>query len=323
MNTVCCFGEALIDFHGTPSGAAPTFTAHAGGAPANVSVAIARLGGRAAFVGMFGRDMFGDLLLQELAAAGVDTVHARRTDAANTALAFVSHAANGERDFSFYRPPSADLLFRDADFDASIFAAGTLFHAGSCSMTEPASAAVTLQGMAHARQAGALVSFDMNLRPPLWPRGEDPAPTIWRALALADFVKLSAEELAFLAISMGHDDAVFARLWNSHAKLVVVTDGERAARWSTPNARGECSTFPVRAIDTTGAGDAFVGGCLYQFAKAGMDAAALATFVGDSARLDAVLRFASACGALAVTRAGSFAAMPALAEVEVFLEQHA
>jgi len=322
MNTVCCFGEALIDFHGTPTGTAPVFTAHAGGAPANVSVAIARLGGRAAFVGMFGRDMFGDLLLRELAAAGVDIARARRTDAANTALAFVSHAANGERDFSFYRPPSADLLFRDADFDTSLFATDTIFHAGSCSMTEPASAATTLQGMTHARDASALVSFDMNLRPALWPRGENPAPIIWQALALADFVKLSAEELAFLATSGGGEDAAFARLWNGHPKLVIITDGGRAVRWFTRNARGERDTFPVRAVDTTGAGDAFVGGCLYQFAKAGLDPAGLAMLADDSGQLESTLRFASACGALAVTRAGSFAAMPPVADVESFLEQH-
>jgi fructokinase len=323
MNAVCCFGEALFDFHGTPSGPAPVFTAHPGGAPANVAVAVARLGGSAAFVGMFGRDMFGDLLLRELEAAGVDVTHARRTDAANTALAFVSHAANGERDFSFYRPPAADLLFRNDDFDASIFVAGSIFHAGSCSMTEPASAATTLQGMMRARETGALVSYDMNLRPPLWPRGEDPAPTIWRALLLADFVKLSAEELAFLAASMGSGDAVFTRLWNAHAKLVVVTDGDRAVRWFTPRANGERSAFPVRAVDTTGAGDAFVGGCLCRFAKAGLDADGLAAFAGDVTRLEAALRFACACGALAVTRAGSFAAMPPLGEVEVFLEQNA
>lgn len=323
MNTVCCFGEALIDFHGTPSGAAPVFTAHPGGAPANVAVAVARLGGHAAFVGMFGSDMFGDLLLRELAAAVVDVTYTRRTDAANTALAFVSHSANGERDFSFYRPPSADLLFRNSDFDAALFAADSIFHAGSCSMTEPDSAATTLQGMTRARDAGALVSYDMNLRPPLWPRGEDPAPTIWRALLLADFIKLSAEELAFLAASCGGEDAVFARLWNAHAKLVVITDGERTVRWCAPHAAGERSTFPAKAIDTTGAGDAFVGGCLYQFAKSGVDAAALSAFAADPTRLDSTLRFASACGALAVTRAGSFGAMPALADVEAFLEARA
>lgn len=319
MNTVCCFGEALIDFHGTPTGSAPAFTAHAGGAPANVAVAVVRLGGHAAFVGMFGQDVFGDLLLRELAAAGVDTAHARRTDAANTALAFVTHAANGERSFSFYRPPSADLLFRDADFHASIFSACSIFHAGSCSMTEPASALTTVTGMTRAHDAGALVSYDMNLRPALWPRGEDPAPTIWRALALADFVKLSAEELAFLSESTGGENAALARLWNANAKLVIVTDGERALRWYTPNVSGEFPTFQVRAVDTTGAGDAFVGGCLYRFAETGIGAAMLPAFAADADRLKSMLRFAAACGALAVTRAGSFAAMPTLAEVDAFL----
>ncbi|MGH8164704.1 MAG: carbohydrate kinase family protein, partial [Rhodanobacteraceae bacterium] len=259
MSAVCCFGEALIDFHGSTAGSAPAFIAHPGGAPANVAVAVARLGGHAVFVGMFGADAFGDLLLRELAAAGVDTTHARRTDAANTALAFVSHSTDGERDFTFYRPPSADLLFRSVDFDAAIFSASEIFHAGSCSMTEPGSATATLQGMAHARDAGALVSFDMNLRPPLWPRGEDPAPTIWHALELADFVKLSAEELAFLASSTGGENAAFARLWQAHVKLMVVTDGDRAVRWFTPYATGERQAFPVRAVETTGAGDAVVG----------------------------------------------------------------
>ena len=320
MNTVCCFGEALIDFHGSTAGSAPVFTAHPGGAPANVAVAVARLGGHAMFVGMLGSDAFGDLLLRGMSAAGVDTGHTRRTDAANTALAFVSHSPEGERDFTFYRPPSADLLFRDGDFDPAIFDAGTIFHAGSCSMTEPDSAATTLQGMSHARDAGALVSYDMNLRPPLWPRGEDPAPTIWGALELADFVKLSAEELAFLAASCDGGDAVFARLWNAHAELVVITDGERAVRWFTRGSTGLGHTFPARAVDTTGAGDAFVGGCLYQFAKAGLDAAALSALAADSARLESMLRFASACGALAVTRAGSFVAMPTLAEVHTFLQ---
>jgi fructokinase len=323
MNTIHCFGEALIDFHGTPGGAAPVFTAHAGGAPANVAVAVARLGGHPAFIGMLGHDMFADLLLRELAAAGVDVTYTRRTRAANTALAFVSHAANGERSFSFYRPPSADLLFRDSDFDAAVFAPGTIFHAGSVGMSEPAAAETTLKGLARARAAGALVSFDMNLRPALWPRGEDPAPTIWRALELADFIKLSAEELDFLAASTSGTEAALVRLWDAKARLVMVTDGDHTTRWFTPDARGDYPAFEVAAVDTTGAGDAFVGGCLYSLAVAGVGPATLPAVAADPARLAAMLRFASACGALAVTRAGSFAAMPTLAEVRSFLEQHA
>ncbi|HET9190401.1 MAG TPA: carbohydrate kinase [Rudaea sp.] len=323
MNTVHCFGEALIDFHGTPADRAPTFTAHAGGAPANVSVAIARLGGQAAFAGMLGQDMFGDLLLRQLTDAGVNTTSARRTDAANTALAFVSHSANGERAFSFYRPPSADLLFRDQDFAPEIFAPGNTFHAGSCSMTESAIAETTLHGMRRARDAGALVSFDMNLRPALWPRGENPAPTIWRALALADFIKLSAEELAFLADFAGSEESAVSQLWRGETKLLLVTDGANTLRWFTPPARGEHGTFSVRAVDTTGAGDAFVGGCLLRFAEADIGPAGLPAFAADPARLESLLRFATACGALAATRAGSFAAMPTRAEVNAFLGQRA
>lgn len=319
--TICCFGEALIDFHAEARGAntPPAFIPHAGGAPANVAVALARLGDASAFVGMFGRDVFGDLLLHGLADAGVDTRYTRRTDAANTALAFVTHDANGERSFSFYRPPSADLLFRDADFDPAIFAAGSIFHAGSCSMTEAAAAATTLQGMMRASNAGACVSFDMNLRPALWPRGEDPAPTIWQALALADCVKLSADELAFLAASTGGEAAALERLWSAHAQLVVITDGAHTIRWFTRAASGTWPVFPVRAIDSTGAGDAFVGGLLHGLLAAG----SLAALLENVATRDAALRFAAACGALAVTRTGSFAAMPALADVHAFLEQHA
>lgn len=318
--TICCFGEALIDFHAEPRGgnAPPAFIPHAGGAPANVAVALARLGNASAFVGMFGRDAFGDLLLRGLADAGVDTRYTRRTDAANTALAFVTHDAQGERSFSFYRPPSADLLFRDADFDPAIFAAGNIFHAGSCSMTEPAAATTTLRGMTRAREAGALVSFDMNLRPALWPRLDDPAPTIWQALALADCVKLSADELAFLAASTGGEAPALERLWSAHAQLVVITDGARTIRWFTRAASGTWPVFPVRAIDSTGAGDAFVGGLLHGVLAAG----SLDALLASAATRDAALRFAAACGALAVARTGSFAAMPTRAEVEAFLEQH-
>ena len=323
MKEILCFGEALIDFHALASADAhspPAFLPHAGGAPANVAVAVARLGGPAAFVGMLGRDMFGDLLLQQFTDAGVDTTHVARTDAANTALAFVSHDAHGERSFSFYRPPSADLLFRDSDFDASAFDAAGIFHACSNSLTEAAIAEATLSGMARARQANALVSFDMNLRPALWPRNLDPAPRLWDALAAADVIKLSSEELDFLAAPLGGEQAVIERLWQHRAKLLLVTHGADPLRWFTPQHCGNLPTFMVRAVDTSAAGDAFVGGLLYSLDAAGIGAERLQAATADSAQRDAWLRFACACGALAVTRAGAFAAMPTLAEVQAFLE---
>ncbi|MGH8272900.1 MAG: carbohydrate kinase family protein [Gammaproteobacteria bacterium] len=323
--TVVCFGEALIDFHAqAPSepGGLPAFVPHAGGAPANAAVAIARLGGKASFIGMLGRDLFADMLLDQLRASGVAVNHVARTDAANTALAFVSHDAHGERSFSFYRPPAADLLFRETDYSPVAFADAAVFHACSNSLTEAPIAATTLAGLSRARAAGALVSFDMNLRPALWARDVNPAPRVWQALALADLVKLSAEELTFLSAGMGGELAVIERLWQSRASLLVVTDGAGAVRWFTPARQGRLPVFRVDVIDSTAAGDAFTGGLLRGLVTAGVDAHGLSTLADDDVQRDALLRFAAACGALAVTRTGSFAAMPTLAEVNRFLEFH-
>ena len=191
---ILCFGEALIDFHSEgrdERGFPRSFVPFAGGAPANVAVAVARLGGNGAFAGMLGKDLFGDFLLDSLQQAGVDCAGVARTDEARTALAFVALDGNGERSFSFYRPPSADLLFRPEHFRQEDFRQAAVFHVCSNSMTDPALAEATRDGMRRARDAGALVSFDLNLRPALWPDGVDARPEVWPALQLADVVKLS------------------------------------------------------------------------------------------------------------------------------------
>ncbi|HEY0180174.1 MAG TPA: carbohydrate kinase [Dokdonella sp.] len=319
-----CFGEALIDFVAEPptAGRPRAFLQHAGGAPANVAVALARLGDAVEFVGMLGADAFGDFIAERLRAFGVGTAHVRRTDAAPTALAFVSIDAAGERSFAFYRPPAADLLFRDEHFDAASFDACGVFHACSNSLTEAAIAETTLSGMRRARAAGALVSFDVNLRPALWPRDVDPLPRVRAALALADLVKLSREELAFLARDRD-EEAALASLWTGATRLAVVTDGAAPVRWHTPDRHGTVPTFAVTAVDSNAAGDAFVGGLLHALLGAGIAAAELPAFAADAARRDAALRFAAACGAHAVTRAGAFAAMPARDEVEALLAARA
>ncbi|MEO8777456.1 MAG: carbohydrate kinase [Rhodanobacter sp.] len=323
MKGILCFGEALIDFHrqapGAP-GAPPAFVPYTGGAPANVAVAAAKLGGRAAFVGMLGQDMFGDMLLASLQDMGVDTRYVVRTDAALTALAFVSLDDRGERSFSFYRPPSADLLFVESDFDERAFAGAGVFHVCSNSLTEASIAATTVAGMARAHANDVLVSFDMNLRPALWARGQDPLPHLWEALLAADLVKLSAEEFAFLAGSAGDEAGVRARLWQGHARWLLVTDGGAPIRWFTPDQAGAFPAFNLPAVDTTGAGDAFVGGLIYGLADAGTTPSDLPLLIRDGARRDELLRFAAACGALAVTRTGSFAAMPTLAQVRQLLD---
>lgn len=321
---ILCFGEALIDLHASgvdALGFAAGFTPFAGGAPANVAVAAARLGGAARFAGMLSADPFGDFLLASLRQAGVGTADVARTDRANTALAFVNLDAHGERSFSFYREGSADLLFRTGDFHADTFADVAVFHVCSNSMTDPALAETTREGMRRAQHAGALVSFDLNLRPALWPTDVDPLPLVWPALHLADVVKLSAEEFAWLAVD--GEQAALDRLWRGRARLLVVTDGARPLRWFHPDAAGELPGYAVDVVDSTAAGDAFVGGLLCCLAELEPSPDRLDRLVGQLPRLHATLRFAAASGALTVTRRGSFAAMPSGQEVLAFMEDHA
>lgn len=322
MRPVVCFGEALIDFVCTDGAREPrAFEQHAGGAPANVAVAIASLGGASEFAGMLANDPFGDFLLASLTRAGVGTALVRRTSVAPTALAFVALDANGERSFSFYRPPAADLLYTAGDFDADALARAHAFHACSNSLTEAAIAATTIAGMALARGAGALVSFDLNLRPALWYAGVDPLPRAWEALAGADLVKLSVEEMEFLAAGAGSESAVLARLWRGATRLVVVTHGAAPLRWFSRGAAGTLDWFRVATVDTNAAGDAFMGGLLFQLATRGVRAAGLDGFIADRESFAAALRFAAACGALATTRHGAFGAMPKRAEVVALLER--
>lgn len=322
--SIVCFGEALIDFLASPPipGETRTFRQFAGGAPANAAVAVAKLGGRCEFVGMLGEDMFGDFLQDSLHEAGAGTRHVRRTAQAKTALAFVSLDERGERSFSFYRPPAADLLFRDEDFDPSCFADAGVFHCCSNSLTEPGIAATTLAGMARARATGALVSMDLNLRPALWPDAAPQLDVLWQALEAADLVKLAREELDFLKAGRHSDEDVVARLLRG-ARLVLLTDGAAPMRWFGRDDHGELSTFPVRAVDTTAAGDAFIGGLLSQLQRRGVDARNFDALLARRSELESCLRYASACGALAVTRYGAFAALPSHEETLALLGETA
>jgi fructokinase len=324
MGNVLCFGEALIDMLALPpDGDAPrTFAQHAGGAPANVAVAVARLGGDARFVGMLGEDMFGAFLLDSLREAGVATDGIVRTATAKTALAFVALDPWGERSFSFYRPPAADLLFRESHFRDEDFVAAAAFHACSNSMTEPEVAEATLAGMRRAGTSGAVVSFDLNLRPMLWAVDAQPLPWLWRALALADVVKLSREELGYLVDASQADEAtVIERLWQGRTRLLVVTDGGQPTAWRTREAAGSISSYRVDPVDATGAGDAFVAGMLCRLVARLEDGDGLDGLCRDRDTIESILRFASAVGALAVTRKGAFAAMPRLAEVQALMQE--
>ncbi len=325
MRKIVCFGEALIDLlaQAPASPEVPrSFLQYAGGAPANVAVAAARLGADVHFAGMLGQDMFGDFLFDSLAAAGVATDCIVRTDAAKTALAFVALDAHGERSFSFYRPPAADLLFRGEHFRPACFDGTGTFHVCSNSLTEAEIAAATYEGMRRAHAAGALVSIDLNLRPALWPHHEDPSPRLWQALAQAELVKLSREELDYLAAPLGGEAAVLERLWQGRARLLVVTDGAAPIHWHLRGGGGgRIDSFRVSALDTTAAGDAFVGGLLFRIAARGGDGDAFAGFAAQPDAVADAIGFGAAVGALAVTRKGAFAAMPTLTEVQNLLQE--
>ncbi len=227
MHPVLCFGEALIDFvplqKGQRLAEVDTFARVPGGAPANVAAAVARLGGKALFAGQVGRDGFGDCLRATLDAIGVDTRWLQQTSAAKTALAFVSLSASGERDFAFYRDPSADMLFPAAAVRPAWFEGHGIFHFGTLSLTHPESRAATGRAVALARDAGWLVSFDPNARLDLWP---SPDAFIEAALALlpsCDIVKLAEDELALLGVSPA---TLFAR----GPRALLLTYGQAGAR---------------------------------------------------------------------------------------------
>ncbi|XP_009404276.2 fructokinase-1 [Musa acuminata AAA Group] len=304
---IVCFGEMLIDFVPTVSGVslaeAPGFIKAPGGAPANVAIAVARLGGRAAFVGKLGDDEFGRMLAGILRDNGVDDGGVSFDTGARTALAFVTLRADGEREFMFYRNPSADMLLTEGELNLDVIKSAAVFHYGSISLiTEPCRSA-HLKAMEVARQAGALLSYDPNLRLPLWPSAEEAREQILSIWDEADIIKVSDVELEFLTGQESVEDDVVLTLWRPAFKLLVVTLGEKGCKYYTKDFRGSLDGYAVDTVDTTGAGDAFVGAMLRKIVD---DQSVLQ----DEGKLREVLKFSNACGAITTTEKGAIPALP-------------
>ncbi|CAA7401529.1 unnamed protein product [Spirodela intermedia] len=305
---VVCFGEMLIDFVPTVSGVslaeAPAFKKAPGGAPANVAVGIARLGGSSAFVGKVGEDEFGYMLANILKENNVNSEGMRFDPGARTALAFVTLRNDGEREFMFYRNPSADMLLQESELDFDIITKAKIFHYGSISLiTDPCKSAHIAASKA-AKEAGVLLSYDPNLRLPLWPSAESAREGILSVWDTADIIKISEEEISFLTNGEDpYDDAVVRKLFHPNLKLLLVTEGADGCRYYSKGFSGRVGGLQVNAVDTTGAGDAFVAGFLYQLASD-------FSLLQDEERLREALRFANACGALTVTERGAIPALP-------------
>ncbi|MBK8508635.1 MAG: fructokinase [Candidatus Competibacteraceae bacterium] len=317
MADAICLGELLIDFVPTVTGAgltdAPAFVKAPGGAPGNVAVGLARLGASSAFMGKVGDDAFGHFLAATLAEAGVDVGPLLFSKDARTALAFVSLRADGEREFMFYRHPSADMLFAPHEVDIAAIQHAKLLHFGSISLIGEPSRGATLRAVDAACDAGALISYDPNLRLPLWPDAEAARDGLLLGLKKAQVVKISDEECAFLT---GADDLEQAckALWHEGLKLIVATRGRAGCVYYTPAFTGAVDSFAVEAVDATGAGDGFVAGLLQGLL-------ADPTIVQDESRLRELCRFASAVGALATLQRGAIPALPNRRRVLDFLRQ--
>lgn len=321
---VISFGEAFIDFRQRPArhGHPLCYEPCPGGAPANVATAIARLGGIAAFVGTISEDALGHLLVKHLGASGVDTQWLQRTHQAQTALAIVSLDKNRERDFNFYRAGTADLLFRTSDFQRDCLKRASAFHVCSNTLTTAELKDATLQGMRWSAQSGSLVSFDVNLRPALWPQNRPVFSAILEATVEATILKATAEEFEFLSRGLGGEQRLLKLLFSGNTQLVLVTAGSQPIRYFTRTHRGSVQPPSVQIEDTTGAGDAFVGGLLYSLQRDQVAPDTLDSISRSPGRLDPYLRFATVCGALATTQRGSLSSMPTRAAVAAMLAKH-
>jgi fructokinase len=309
--SVVCLGELLIDFvaleHGVSVGEASGFKKAPGGAPANVAVAVARLGHASAFLGQVGDDPFGHYLAEVLAADKIDVSGLRFSAEARTALAFVSLRADGERSFMFYRHPSADMLMRPEDVALDVLKGKQIFHFGSITMISEPSKSATIKAAKAARAGGLLISYDPNLRLALWPDADSARTGMLAGLEYTTILKVSEEEVEFLTGS--HD---VASLWHDSMQLIAVTQGADGATIYSRSSQQHVPGYTVQAVDTTGAGDGFVAGLLV----------GLLEYKDDyNAHLEPIVRFANAVGALTTTQLGAIPALPTRAAVEQFMRE--
>lgn len=314
---VLALGELLIDFSVVPSveGTTSTLLGSAGGAPANVLAALCKLGGSGQMIAKVGNDAFGDFLTSCIKRAQIQTDSILR-HAERTTLAFVQLDEHGERSFSFERDPGADTLLEKDDLDASWFEDARLFHFGSLSLTNNPAREATYAAVELARSHGCVVSFDPNLREPLWDDLSEAKEQMLRGASFADIVKVSGEELLFLTNATDVDTGVRVYRDLYPKACLIVTLGSAGACFDIGTGLNFVSTIDVQAIDTTAAGDAFFGAFLYRLTRSTMD---LRTSLSNGALLRDAIRFANVAGALTTTKRGAFDAMPSLQDISSYI----
>jgi fructokinase len=313
MFDISAVGELLIDF--TPAGVSEAgntiFERNPGGAPANVLAAASKLGASTAFLGKVGNDQFGRFLEKTLKDNRIDTRGLKFSPSVNTTLAFVHLDGQGDRSFSFYRSPGADMMLSGEDLDEHVLKTSNIFHFGSVSMTDEPSRSATLQAVGIAKNSGAIISFDPNLRPLLWKSQAEAKKQILSGLGLADILKISEEELEFLTGERDLENGT-RQLQTYGIKLIIVTLGPAGAFYRSGNNTGFQPTYDVAVVDTTGAGDAFLGAFLFRIRNLDLDGISRLS----PSELDNMVEFANAAGACTTVKKGGIPAVPGLDEVE-------
>ncbi len=324
MPDIVTIGEALIDFISVQKGVlienSSGFTAAPGGAPANVAVAVAKLGGSSGFIGKVGADSFGKMIRNALTEAGVDLDSFKMDTAVNTTLAFVATRENDEPDFTFYRNHcGADIALRPDELDEGYISEAKIFHFGSLNFTSEPLKSATMRAVEIATGAKRIISFDPNLRPSLWDNLQTAKVEMETGLEYADIVKLTEEELEFLA-GTAHLVKGTNLLLKYGPRLVIVTRGGRSSFFNNGMITCDVPVFEVDFVEATGAGDAFVGGVLVSILERVNKGLPLFELGENEAR--DIITFANACGALTVTKKGVIPALPTLKDVQSFIDKN-
>ena len=311
MTDITTIGEVLIDLtqSGKTEQGIPKFDANPGGAPANLAVAASRLGARTAFIGRVGRDSFGDYLRRCLTENGVDVSGLSVDEKARTTLAVVALDEKGERTFSFYRDPSADVNLSMEYVPMELLSSTKILHFGSVSLTAEPARTATLEAVRTAKASGAWVSYDPNYRSSLWPDEQTAIRNMLAPLPLVDILKVSDEELPMLT-GLSDPGTGSARLAEQGVRLVLVTLGAHGAFYRFDGHPGHVPGVPCKVGDTNGSGDTFFGAALSQLVK--LDSLGQLTVP----ELERILAFANKAASITTSRHGAIPAMPTLAEVE-------
>jgi len=321
---VACLGEILIDLFPSELGKkladVPAFIPKPGGAPANVAVAVAKLGVPSAFIGKVGDDAFGHFLIQTLLEQGVNTRGMRVDNYARTTLAFIAKPDENTAEFIFYRNPGADLRLEIKELDTKLLAQVRALHIGSLSLTDEPALSTTLEAIHYALRGSAFISFDVNYRPSLWSTPEEAIRRIETVLPLANLLKVNETELRLLSRNEIKDEtnplAACQILLEKGPELIAVTLGQKGSYFCTRTTHGFVPAFQVDTVDAVGCGDAFVAGLLVRMVQSSDWRERLTL---EMLRED--FRYANAVGAITAMAQGVIPALPTADRVQEFLAQ--